>query len=452
MKTKKTIVLLMAMLMATTAFGACGDGTGGGGDDDVVVNLNVDKNIQADISILIPGGNENEETMIQCLIDDFCDEYPNVTISKGYVSVGSYENTVRSLAAAGTLPDIVWSNSPDFYYCVSKDYVQNLNPYIEASEAAGVFNVEQDFYSEFFDCGKLDGKLYCIPRSADSVVTFYNTEILTSAGVDMSTVVNGWTWDTFMDVCQTVRTWMDNNGKRNHYVLDANLTTWLSVCVPMLASYGAEILDENGEVALDSDATRACLDMVREMVDKRIICDSTNSSGSSFESGTSAFLFQSASVSLFANRKTLKGKMDIVSFPLIQDNSTPKIGSGIAGYCINKTSKYKDLAWQFLTYMLSYDGQQRMGSNGLNLASIRKDLADYTTANWGKGYETLNLSAYLYGSDYKMDPKFLSRAPIEAKPDLETAITDLFGNVCNPNKNVADCLQTAIEDLNDALS
>ena len=145
--------------------------------------------------------------------------------------------------------------------------------------------------------------------------------------------------------------------------------------------------------------------------------------------------------------------MDIVSFPLIQDNSsTPKIGSGIAGYCINKTSKYKDLAWQFLTYMLSYDGQQRMGSNGLNLASIRKDLADYTTANWGKGYETLNLSAYLYGSDYKMDSKFLSRAPIEAKPDLETAISDLFGNVCNPNKNVADCLQTAIEDLNDALS
>lgn len=219
----------------------------------------------------------------------------------------------------------------------------------------------------------------------------------------------------------------------------------------MLVSYGADVLDGNGNVVLNSEATQRCLAMVRDMVEKRYICDSTNSSGSSFESGTSAMLFQSASVSLFANRKTLKGKMDIVSFPLIEDNSTPKIGSGIAGYCINKNSKYKDLCWQFLTYMLSYEGQQRMGENGLNLASIRKDLSDYTTANWGKGYETLNLSAYLYGSEYKLDSKFLSRAPIAAKPDITTALTDLFTNASNRSKDLAACLESAIEDLNDAL-
>ena len=457
MKSKKVFAFL-ATMMTVPMFGGCFGGNGGesssssgGGGDDVTVNLNVDKNIEAEISILIPGGNENEQTMINCLIDDFCEEYPNVTISKSFVAVGSYDNTVRSLAASGNLDDIIWSNSPDFYYCVAKDYVQNLNPYIKASEEAGVFNVEEDFYKEFFDCGSLNGNLYCIPRSADSVVTFYNTEILNNAGVDMNTVVNGWTWDTFMDACQKVRTWMDNNGKRSHYVLDANLTTWLSVCYPMLVSYGADVLNEDGEVALDSAATRACLEMVREMVDKRYICDSTNSSGSSFESGTSAFLFQSASVSLFANRKTLKGKMDIVSFPLIQDNNAPKIGSGIAGYCISKFSQNKDLCWQFLNYMLSYEGQQRMGENGLNLASIRKDLSDHTKANWGKGYESLNLSAYLYGSEYKLDSSFLSRAPIEAKPDITTAITDLFANVCNPNKDLAGCLETAIDDLNDAL-
>lgn len=455
MKGKKVITFLMAAMMTVPVFGACGggggNGGGNGGGDSVTVNLNVDKNIKADISILIPGGNENEQTMINCLIEDFCEEYPNVTISKSFVTVGSYENTVRSLAAANSLDDIIWSNSPDFYYCVSKNYVQNLNPYIEASEAAGVFNLEEDFYKEFFDCGTLNGNLYCVPRSADSVVTFYNKEILTSAGVDLETVVNGWTWDTFMDACAKVRTWMDANNKSNHYVLDANLTTWLSVCYPMLASYGADVFDENGNVILNSEATNTCLEMVREMVDKRYICDSTSSSGSSFESGTSAFLFQSASVSLFANRKSLKGKIDIVSFPLIMDNNTPKIGAGIAGYCISKFTQHKDLCWQFLNYMLSYDGQQRMGANGLNLASIRKDLSDHTTANWGKGYENLNLNAYLYGSEYKLDASFLSRVPTEAKPDITTAITDLFANVSNPNKKVSDCLKNAIDDINDAL-
>lgn len=457
MNFKKFTALAAAMMMTLPVFGAC-DNTKSpskknepNDGENVSVNLNVDKNIEAEISILIPGGNENERTMIDCLIEDFALEYPNVTINKSYVSVGSYESTVRSLAASGSLDDIIWSNSPDFYYCVSKDYVADLTPYIEASEAAGVFDLDRDFYKEFFDSGSLNGKLYCIPRSADSVVTFYNQEILSNAGVDLTTVVNGWTWDTFMDACAKVRTWMDANGQSSAYVLDANLTTWLSVCYPMLASYGGAVLDEQGNIVLDSDATKACLQVVREMVEKRYICDSTNSSGSSFESGTSAFLFQSASVSLYANRKTLKGKIDIVSFPLIQANNTPKIGCGIAGYCISKYTSQKDLCWQFLNYMLSYDGQQRMGENGLNLASIRKDLSDYTTANWGKGYESMNLSAYLYGSEYKLDTKFLSYAPIEAKPDVTTAITDLFTNVCNQKKDLKTCLSTAIRDLNDAL-
>lgn len=415
------------------------------------VNIDVPKDIEASISILVPGGNKNEETMIQCLIDDFTEEYPNVTIDMSYVTINSYESTVRGLVASGALDDIVWSNSPDFYYLVAKDYVENLNPYIAASESAGEFDVETDFYSEYFESGSLGGKLYCVPRSSDSVVTFINTDILTKAGCDMSKVVNGWSWDDFLTVCEKVRTYMDNNGQSSSYVVDANLNTWLSVCYPLLVSYGADVLDENGNIAIDSEATRNCLNMIREMVDKRYICPSTESSGSSFETGTSAMLFQSASVSLFADRKALKGKMDIVSFPLVQDNGTPKIGCGIAGYCINKQSKNKNLCYKFLTYMLSKEGQQRMGENGLNLASIRKDLSDYTTANWGKKYQDLNLSAYLYGSEYKIDTKFLSRADIGAKVDISLAITDLFTNVTNKSKTIDDCMNAVIRSLEDAL-
>lgn len=461
MKTKKLLSFLLAATLTIPMFVGCngdqrnsasqGGDTGNSGDGSTNVDINVDKNIEAEISILIPGGNKNEQTMIDCLIEDFTEEYPNVSISKSYVTISSYESTVRSLAAAGTLDDIIWSNSPDFYYLVSKGYVENLDPYIAASEEAGEFDVSEDFYEEFFESGSLNGNLYCVPRSADSVVTFLNTEILQAAGVDMTKVVNGWSWDDFLDVCAQVRTYMDGHGMSNCYVIDANLTSWLSVCYPLLVSYGADVLDENGKVVLDSEETRRCIEMVREMVKNRYICDSTVSSGSSFESGTSAMLFQSASVSLFANRMTLKGKMDVVSFPLVQDNSTPKIGSGIAGYCIKKDSPNKALCYKFLTYMLSYEGQQRMGENGLNLASIRKDLSDYTVANWGKGFESLNLSAYLYGSEYKIDSKFLSRADVGAKSDITVALTDLFTNVCNPAKDLDTCLETALEDLEDAL-
>lgn len=418
---------------------------------DEKVSLTVDPDIEAEISILVPSGNDNEKTMINCLLDDFSLMFPNVTVSMRYVSTTNYESSIRQMAAAGTLPDIIWSNSPDFYYLVNKNLAANLNGYIEASEAAGVFDFDETFYTEFFDCGSLDGNLYCIPRSCDSVVVFYNKEMFKAAGVDMTKVVNGWTWDDFLDACAKLRTYFDANGKSGDYIVDANLTAWLSVNYPMLLSYGGEAIDENGNVVIDSAATKECLQMVRSMVANRYIVDSSKSSGSSFETGTSAMLFQSASFSHYAERKALKGKIDLVSFPLITDNNTPKIGCGIAGYAINNKSEYKDLCWQFLNLILSKDGQQEMALNGLNVASIRKDLSDHKTANWGKQYADYNLSAYVYGSEYMVDASFLSRVNLAAKADISSAINDLFSYAQDASRDIDDAIASCKENMQDAI-
>ncbi|MBQ6727755.1 MAG: sugar ABC transporter substrate-binding protein [Clostridia bacterium] len=448
---KKIVSCLIAAVMFL-GVSACGPSPSP--DEEIrEVNLYPDKGTVAEISILIPGGNSNERTMVEALIEDFNMEYPNVSIEYNYISVSNYESTIRNLASSGTLDDIVWSNSPDFYYLVDKKLVYDLNPYVEASKEAGIFDLQEDFFHEFFGMGSLGGKLYCVPRSADTVITFINTEIFNNAGVDMSLVKNGWTWDTFLSVCEQIRTYFDNNGMADRYVLDANLDVWLAVCYPMLRSYGAEVIDENGNVAIDSAATRECVAMVREMVRKRYIVDSQMASGSSYEAGTSAMLFQSSSVSHYAERLALKGKVDVVSFPLIDIKNTPKIGCGIAGYCISKTTKHPDICWAFLNYMISYDGQQKMALNGLNLASVRKDLSDPTVANWGKEYPTLNMAAYLFGSEYKIDTSFLSRIDSSMKTGVSTAVQDMFHSATNSTKDlekaVRDCYNQILDELED---
>ena len=456
---KKLLCFLLAVLTAAALAGckektkdSASDG-GGEGTTPVTVNLTIDKNVSADISILVPGGNINERTMIDALIEDFALMYPNVKFTMNYVTVNSYDSEIKNLARVNKLDDIIWSNSPDFYFLVNNDLVYNLNPYIEASEEAGVFDLDKDFYSEYFDMGSLNGNLYCIPRSADSVVTFINTEIFEQAGIDMTKIKDGWSWDTFMETCATIRDYFDRNGMGDRYVIDANLTSWLSVCYPMLRSFGADVFDANGNIAINSQATKNCLALVKEMVDKRYIVDSREASGSSFEAGTSAMLFQSASVSLFADRVMLKGKTDLVSFPLINVNETPKIGCGIAGYCINKNTANADICWAFLNYMLSYNGQQKMALNGLNLASIRKDLSDTTVANWAKSYPDINMSAYLYGSEYKIDTSFLSKVDAGKKTDFTTALTDMFNSACNGSKNsdLNKIVNRCVEDLEYAL-
>lgn len=456
---KKLSLVFLSLVVLCASLAGCASLKPGPSEnparDPGTINLNLDPDVQAEISILIPSGNANETTMIDALIDSFNLKYPYVTFKYSYVSVNSYENTIRNLARTGSLDDIFWTNSPDLYYPADTDIAENLTPYIEATENAGVFDVDVDFYQEFFDCSSVNGQLYAIPRSADSVVTFVNTDILRKAGVDLNpetTVVkDGWSWDEFLGVCQQVRDYLDRTGRQSDYVLDANLTAWLSTCYPILRSYGADILDNEGKNAVDSAETRACLEMLRDMVEKRYIVDTSKESASSFEAGTSAFLFQSASVSLYANRPALKNKIDLVSFPLIGEN--PKIGSGIAGYMINAklSEEEKDVCWAFLCHMLSYDGQQAMGAAGLNLASIRRDLADYTTANWGKDYSNINMGAYLYGSEYKIAVDFLARVDASYKSDLERATKGLFNNALNLSKSIEDAIESCVAEVDNAM-
>lgn len=447
MMKRKIVSLLLSVVMGLGVFtvSACRPAPPPPPEELGEVNISPDKSTEATISILIPSDNANEETVVSALIKDFNLEYPNVTVECNYVAVNNYESTIRNLASSGTLDDILWSNSPDFYYLVANNFAYNLNPYIEASEAAGVFNLREDFVHEFFSMGSLHGNLYCVPRSADTVLTFINTKIFRDAGVDMSVVKNGWTWDTFLLVCEQIRNYFDSKeNMRDRYVLDANIN-WLAVCYPLLRSYGAEVIDENGNVVIDSAATKACVEMVREMVSKRYIVDSQLSSGSSYEAGTSAMLFQSSSVSHYAERVALKGNVDVVTFPLITRNSTPKIGAGVAGYCISKTTQYPDLCWAFLNYMISYEGQQRIALNGLNIASVRKDLSDPATSNWGMQYADLNMEAYTYGMELKIDTSFLSRIKTSMKTGVSIAIQDLFISATNSTKN----LDKAIKDCHD---
>ena len=414
--------------------------------------ITIDPEYSCKLRLLIPQGNSNETTMIDSCIAGFSEHFPNITFEKSYVSVNNWESTVRNQNLAGTLPDIVWSNSPDFYYLVSAKIAEPLDAYFRNSEKAGVFNMQEDFITSFIDMGAMEGKHYLIPRSCDTVVTFYNKKLLGQAGIDMSVIQDGWSWDTFMSVMAQYRTYLDGKGKSDWYCCDANLTTWLSCNYPILRSYGADVLTKDGKIAIDCEETRQCLTMVKSMMENKYIVEDGVTPGNSFEVGTAPFLFQSASFSLFAERRELKNNIDLVSFPLINAKSAPKIGSGIAGYAINRNSKEKAAAWQFLSYMMSKEGQEKLAEGGLQLPSIRKDLQDYRTSKWGEGYTDFNLAAYTYGPEYKIVPEFLSYVDPKIKGDLDMAFKDLFSNTLKRSKTIDKAIETCVLDLEDALA
>ena len=95
-------LILMLVFLCTAAVGCAPRRTPGGTTvDPEDVDLNIDKNITEEISILIPSGNANEKTMIDALVESFNEIYPNVTFKYSYVAVNSYENTIRNLFRTG---------------------------------------------------------------------------------------------------------------------------------------------------------------------------------------------------------------------------------------------------------------------------------------------------------------------------------------------------------------
>lgn len=441
------------MLLASVFLGGCGikvkDGTE---PDDYEVNLNLDKNISAELKVMIPVG-DYEEKIMDSLILGFNDIYPNVKVVKSTVQIGdAYQSTIMTQWQSGILPDIIWTDSTTgFYYLVSKKIALNLNPYIKASEERGAFRVETDFYKNIFDMCASGGKQYMIPRSHDNVVVLINKEEFAAAGVDYTQYKDGWTWTEFKEVCAKIRVRYDAAGNTRYYPLTPSFY-WAPVYGAMLESYNAAVFD-GSSVAIDSAATREVLTELKELQSKGYVASTAadGASENSFYSGNQAMIFTSEPLSRNGNSGVLKGKVDVLPYPLMDAHENPKICSGAAGYAVNADTEVKDVAWAFLNYMLTAEGQQGMAASGAKTAPIRRDLADYKTAKWGEGFRDCNLAAYLYGEDYLMTPTFFLNYPVDKSTKITDAVSQMFVNALNPSKDIEDCIKNCVEDLQYAI-
>jgi multiple sugar transport system substrate-binding protein len=135
---------------------------------------------------------DNEEALI-ALADKFMTENPKIKIN--LVFQGGYRELFEKLMAsakANQLPTItqIYSNRLSWY--VSKDLVENLNPYIE-NEAIGLTDEEiADYPALFLDDGIWDGKQYAMPFNKSQMVLYYNVDMFKEVGLEVPKTWEEW--------------------------------------------------------------------------------------------------------------------------------------------------------------------------------------------------------------------------------------------------------------------
>lgn len=458
---KKILSFALTLLLALGVATGCGAPTGNSGSKPSEVNLHPDENVTATLRVAVENYTA-EKKIISEIGEILTAKYPNVTVKIETIS-GGISSQYATWFRNKNVPDILVNNSFDMFTLSDKGLLSDLTPYLEAEAAdpESTFDIN-DYYESYIKMGQanFDGEQYMIPRSADRVVCHYNKAIFKAAGVDMSLVRNGWTWDDFMTVCATLRKYYDSQDSMKAYTLVDPYFTWEAVYNPIFESYGVEYYDENGEVALESDATENALKFIKSIIDNKYASrPSVEQAGMAGNKGCMLFHSQAASLMAtelsvyYPDAEKVSDYYDVVTMPVIPGHE--KIGCGAAGYSVYDGSENKDLAWQFLKILLSKEGQNIMADSGSNYVPVRKDMADYTNPenHWGKGYEDLNLSAYTYNCGAGDDPDWncyttyiACKAPKYAS-SVGSALSTLIANYCN---GVAD-YATSIRSCTNAI-
>lgn len=227
-------------------------------------------------------------------------------------------------------------------------YLLSLDRYIQKD------NIPMDKYVQGnVEAGNVNGQQFAIPRFIDAGLLFYRTDIVKNPPK---------TWDELIAQAKQLK---GQGGTQFGYLMQAKQYEGL-VCnfIEFAGSYGGRILDEKGNIVVNSPETIKGLKKMMEVaqldvVPKNISTFTEVESHTSFIQGQSPFIRNWPYQYGLAEDKTqskIVGKVGVAPLPSGDKGSASALGGWMAG--INKYSKHKKEAWEFLKFITGPEGQK----------------------------------------------------------------------------------------------
>ena len=342
-----------------------------------------------------------------------------VTVKRSTFSENDYGKGLSTLYATNTLGDVIFTYDTYAAQYAENETFDNLDTYIQRD------GIDLDtFNTEIISSARAyQGQLTYFPRSYDQVTIFINNEFFERMGLGDKIPQpkdNGkgeltwdwWTWSELLSLCEELRTAIDAKegaGADYYYPMDANLL-WNAVYDPIIKSFGGYVVDVttmssgfNSENTAAYDATIKALDFMKGLMAKKY----TPEGFGSFAAGNEAMAFQTRPSVV----SCVDAMMDLSFAPMpkfdtgidgITEDSVTYVGYGSAGYALNKKSENKDLAWEFIKFAMSAEGQAIIASQGSCIPTLNSQLN--ANAAWteyvkdGDG-NTVDQSAFLYAGN-----------------------------------------------------
>lgn len=343
-KTRQSRLLLPALLILTLVLSSC-------------VGLQSDTSAPADgpielvwLDVCAPV----TTPITEMLIEKFESENPNVTVTVE-CSQGDYAEGIFAKAAAGNLPDVMFS--ADLF---TVPFVEN-GVMLDLEELAAVDDsfTFDDIYPNILGLGQVIGTpgTYMLPASWDSVQMYYNKDMFEAAGAPMPT--DEMSWDDLIAACAIIQ-----EANAEHTCISIGGTggwDWWAYFIPWIVGYGGQPVSEDFTTSTFSSSES--LAGIQAYVNLWTEHDVTMELGVEVPGGGQGCFIGGSCATFFhipGLMKTFREQITDFEWDVAVTPSHPEqhaTGMGTFGYGVTKDSQHPDMAWDLINDLASNETQ-----------------------------------------------------------------------------------------------
>ena len=293
-----------------------------------------------------------------------------------------FDTKITAMVAANEQIDCAMLESGSIAYPMAKEGILiPLDDYMAASEISMDDYVASSYYYD--DEGKIISWSGCI----ELMTLFYAREVFDEAGLPYppSNPDEAWTWDEFVDVC--IKLTKDANGltpadegfdPENIVRYGVNASVWWPVWGSFILSNGGQVVDENGEFAMNKpeavEALQGFCDLknVQHVAPTVTASESLPSSDVALLTGTYAMVIGGQwSALTYADAGVNFG---MAPLPKFGDKLVSVCTNGM--FCIFSASQEKEAAWDLIQFLNDPSIDLTLFKNGNRMPTSKAWLTD----------------------------------------------------------------------------
>ena len=413
---KRTMIFVLAALVAVSAF--AGGGSQSGGASGAALRVGI--------------WDQNQAAGLEKVLADFTAQ-TGIKTTVEVTPWNDYWTLMEAAATGGSLPDVFWMHSGQIQRYIGARQLVDLTDRINKSGIAKMSNFPADLVGLYSS----DGKQYAIPKDLDTIGLWYNKKNFDEAGIAYPS--DSWTWEDLRAAARKLT-------KPGQYgILFTPGETQTGYWNLIYQNGGYIISADKKKSGFDDPKTIEAIDFVVGMIKEGTVppLSFIESDAMALMQGgvVSMCFFGSWMLSAFKQNDYFVKNCDVVILPSSNTGKRATIYNGL-GWAMSVTSRQQESGWKLLEFLSSEQTQTKLSETGIAISAFNGAAAPFA-----RGFPEFRVAAYTDQIPFAVMRPFSKNSTVWEDMSVH-ALNDVWAGT----RNTADVCREIAQKMNTMLA